>query len=216
MVANGALRNRETPTFAALQNFARAVSHTVRTPLAVISNDLQYLTAHDATGVAQTTLVQCRKIAAILDTIAALGKNSLQLTPTAYGDLQRLLEIAPTPGEPAPSPASILSIDRRFLSEIVRLSDALLASTVPASRTLRQTAAGVLISFGAVPCLNGPNAPHRPSEMWADRIEAILLETLVEAHGGWFEGCSLESLTLALPLSSQHQGAFNAPGDPVR
>jgi signal transduction histidine kinase len=214
MVANGALRNRKTPTFAALQNFARAVSHTVRTPLAVISNDLQYLTAHDATGVAQTTLVQCRKIAAILDTIAVLSKSTLQLTPIAYGDLQRLLEIAPTPGEPAPlSPASVLFIDRRFLSEIVRLSDVLLASTVPASRTLRQTTAGVLISFGAVPCLNGP---HMPRELWADRIEAILLETLVEAHGGWFEGCSLESITLALPLSSQHQGAFNAPGDPVR
>lgn len=203
MSTEGATGNSETRTFATLQAFARAISHAVRTPLAVISNDLHYLAGRDDSGVAGVTAAQCRRIVSILDLAGSLGAGRCISAAISLAELGRELSTVSMPLTIEGDTTAIVSVDRARFPQMLRLAAALTSDEDAASLVaLRGEAAG-LRCVARHPRKHQAMATECPTnslcDRWPDRIEAPLLDVLVEAHGGTFESISRHEIVFVLP-----------------
>jgi signal transduction histidine kinase len=184
MVEREASRDSSARSLSPLSAFARTLSHTLRTPLSIISNDLHYLSARDTTGVATTTLGQCRKITAILDLLTTIGSDDRELVDISYQELSSLVAQHGMCASTDSNAAISIVIDHRRFNAIMHLSKALLPPRATYSITLNVANDTVrCILSGSPPTSpvssNGCIDPHPP-----ERFEAILLEALMNDLGG--------------------------------
>jgi len=157
----------ETRCFDLLQAFARALNHELRTPLAVVSNDLHFFAGNDPSGVGAGSLAQCRRMSAVLRRAAALGAEPLAarpLTMTAWADA---LGITPPPLE------LTVCADPNRLKLLGALIEQLTAQPRGAATTT-PTETSLAVRFESATAI----AP--------DSLERVLADTIVTAFGGTF------------------------------
>jgi len=192
-----------TRTFSTLQAFGRAINHALRTPLAVISNDLYYLAAHDQTGVAHTTAEQCRKIAVILEPIAALGSTPIAFEALSVDAILGLLpRMRTAAGGIQLTSESRFTIERARFAALVRLCSALLEAEGDVEISAAIHRSTLKITFAGAAHAAAPAFQERdgmPVAVWPDRLEAPLIEALTELHSGWFEDISTRQISIVLP-----------------
>lgn len=201
MVAEEATRTSEYRTFVTLQSFARALSHAMRTPLGVISNDLHYLASRHDDGVLDTTQHQCRRIVDLLDLAGSLGAGAWAPTETSLAEIAQTAALTSVPIAVLGNTSIRIRVDRARFSTALKLA-ALLTTTdaLPATVTLRGESNGVRCLVHAQHSSEEAAAdPATLVTLWPDRIEAPLLATLIEAHLGVFELISRHTIVFHIP-----------------
>lgn len=153
--------------FELLQAFARALNHELRTPLAVVSNDLHFFAGTDPSGVGAGALVQCRRMSSVLRRAAALGADPLTRHPITLGDLASAFKLPPpTTNDP------VLVADPSRLTLLGALLSEIIVPPSPGAATVTLSDTTVTIDL--------PSASAVPT----DTIERVLVETLITAFGG--------------------------------
>lgn len=195
--------NSDTRTLATLQAFARAISHAVRTPLAVISNDLHYLASRDDSALAGTTALQCRRIAAILDLAGSLGTGRGTFVDTSLDDLEPILGARAIPSTIEGDTSLVVSIDHARFLLMLRLTKALIDSDELVTTVALRAESPKLRCVVRNTCIDrrsgSETASDSPLALWPDRIEAPLLQALVESHDGVFDSVSSLEIVFLLP-----------------
>ena len=92
MVKSGLMGDQHS--FYILQAFVRALSHRIRTPLSVVSNDLHYLKTFAPPGECDSSADRCREIAKILSETTILGSAPLTIESLRLGDFFQLPEVS--------------------------------------------------------------------------------------------------------------------------
>lgn len=105
-----------------VSTLARALSHRLRTPLSVISNDLAYLKRFMPPDEEFYSPEKCREISAILKNLSTIGDADLKSTPTSYQQIEnQLLEHYKIT---APSSAASINCDlQRVILALKMLAD---------------------------------------------------------------------------------------------
>lgn len=175
--------------FDRLQAFARTLNHSLRTPLAVIANDLQFLSARDATGVTAEALAQCRRISALLDEAAALGGAPFRPVLISVDELASTLGAADLEAAVRGSGSTTLFADPARFELMLRLGRTLVgANSLPSILLAAEDK--------AVRCVFAANSARAPIDL--DTIAGQLFHILVDAHGGTL-ALSSDSLAIVIP-----------------
>jgi hypothetical protein len=168
--------------FDLLQAFARALNHELRTPLAVVSNDLHFFAGNDPSGVGAGSLAQCRRMSAVLRRAAALGTEPILTRSLSLEELANALGVPPP-----------LSGAARIDADPHRLT--LLGGLVRELTSHSSTTATIVSAEGAV-TVRFDSTAAIPS----DSLERVLAETIVTAFNGSFTTtASPHTITIELP-----------------
>lgn len=202
MVAEEATKTSDYRTFVALQSFARALSHAIRTPLGVISNDLHYLAHHHDPDVVATTQSQCRRITGLLELASSLGAGESVCVETTLAELDAKLSTTSLAYTIEGDSTTRIGLDFARFPTILSLATALISTDGSHTLvTIRGESNGLRCLVCSEPHGECADDSDSIETLWPDRIEAPLLTALVDAHRGRFERVSPHSIVFLIPES---------------
>jgi signal transduction histidine kinase len=202
MGAEEATKTSDYRTFVTLQSFARALSHAIRTPLGVISNDLHYLARHHDPEVAATTQSQCRRISGLLELASSLGTAESVCSEIGLSELDRELSTTSLAYTVVGDDTIRFGLDLARFPTILRLATALVSTDgADVLVTIRGESTGLRCVVRSHHEVDYPNDSGAIQTLWPDRIEAPLLAALIAAQHGTFEHVSPAMIVFSIPES---------------
>jgi len=184
--------------FESLQAFARTLNHALRTPLAVISNDLHFLAPTDQTGVVREALTRCRDIGAVLERAAALGSAPLNRTTVSLQQIAAWVRSSIPHTDITGSDSLAVEIDRERWGLIIELAPTALGCGPGEIHAALDGESGRLVcSFTRLESADALYRGAADGSPPADNFERLFIEAVVGAHGG---ECTFEHAALRFTL----------------
>jgi hypothetical protein len=200
-----ALSADDSRPFELVGTLAEALSHLIRTPLSVISNDLHYFAGRIPAEELERSNEKCRRIAESLSSVALLGRTPLEFRAIDLGSLlagvlkESLIGFVPR---------AVIRGDHERLAVLLRIIRDLFFG--PHSRARMRIAGDnaeiELIDAGCVlssPAASLSSALRSPADK---TCKAVLADAIIWAHGGSVEVTGERRACVCFALDPQARG----------